>query len=351
MKKIFTGEEQARDTFITTLVKLFDIERYDVMEKFCDELEISFKILNESQVNPNEYFEYLNTIKFEIMEEYRNYFDNNSDDMNVEIQHEDAMDMDNSSPKINLSKLLEEANTIEPSDSNTLFNPIYNLNFYIIYLLVLIINNQMNSARYLYKRLPKPVLKNRTISFIKSLLSCLLEKDVGKALSILNKEIEIEINIENENTEKEEVILEEEIIEKTDKKLNKEVDNESDYYEIKKEEVTIADNTPEQSSDTIELLISLLEKIRCRQINLMSKAYDHILIKEAAKNLNFTEEKAISYLTSEYGWKVDSENIMFIPKHEIIKGKQEMSINHIDTLIDHLIFLEGSDKLLKVEHF
>ncbi|OUM67527.1 hypothetical protein PIROE2DRAFT_20018 [Piromyces sp. E2] len=509
MKKVFTGEEQAKDTFISTLVKLFDLERYDVMEKFCDEVEISFSILNERQIKSNEYFEFLNSIKFDLMEECRNYIENNKDKMNFEMQYEDAMDMDVLQKDSNtyLSKLLEESYTIEPSNSEVFSNPVYNTNFYMVYLLVLIINNQLDSARYLYRRLPKPVLNNRTITFIKIFLSFMLKKDVGGALSLLNKEIDIEIKKVGESTEKEEDLIEEEIIEKDDKTVlvkdqgkgkesNEDEDEKMDVYlsdkssEVSKinngirEGKNIADNTPEQSSDTIgnvvpqtqvetpeetmrdvdydreeeeeednddgdddddendsdddsdddddddnddddnenndddsdgdndvkknvmqlkinqdtlkaadstmtpvdthtplsitetfaastssfntkktyfkikrcslfikELLVCLLEKTRSRQINLMSKAYDHILIKEAARNLDFSEEKAISYLTNKYGWEVDTVNAMFMPKHEVKENKQEMSINHINTLIDHLIFLEGSDKLLKVERF
>jgi len=507
MKKIFTGEEQAKDTFICTLVKLFDLEKYDLMERFCDEVEITFSVLNERQVKSNEYFEFLNSIKFDLMEECRNCVDVNKDKMNFEMQNVDAMDMD-IVPKeslSNISKLLEEAYTVEPSDSDTFSNPVFNTNFYMVYLLVLIINNEMDSARYLCRRLPKPVLNNRTITFIKVFLSSLLKKDVGTALSLLNKEIEGEIKKVGESTEKEECLIEEEVIEKDDKTMSlknkntqdkgkepntEEDDEKMDVYlsdkssEVskvdkgKKEGKNIADNTPEQSSDTIgnavpqtqvetpeetmrdvdydkeeednndsdddedddddddgdeddddeeedeeddddsdgvdndeknnvtqlkinqetlkvgdntmtpvdthtplsiaeapvassslfstrktyfkikrcslfikELLVCLLEKTRLRQISLMSKAYDHILIKEAARNLDFTEEKAISYLTNKYGWEVDTQNAMFMPKREVKERKQEMSINHINTLIDHLIFLEGSDKLQKVERF
>ena len=480
MKKIFTGEEQAKDTFICTLVKLFDLEKYDVMEKFCDEVEVSFSVLNERQINSREYFEFLNSIKCDLMDECRG--GDNRDKMYFEMRNDDAMDMDIDIQRdslSNTSKLLEEAYTIEPSNSETFSNPVFNTNFYMVYLIILIINNQMDSARYLYKRLPKPVLNNRTITFIRVFLSYMLKKDVGGALSLLNKEIEIEIKKVGESTEKEECLIEEEVIDDKaelpkDKKLQskgKEIDAEDDdekmdvYLSDKSSEVSkidkgkkegnnIADNTPEQSSDTIgnavpqtqvetpeetmrdvdydkeeeeednddsddddddsdandnneiklninqdtlkasdntmtpvdthtplsiaeapvasssvsptkktyfkikrcslfikELLVCLLEKTRCRQIDLMSKAYDHILIREAARNLDLSEDEAKSCLTGKYGWEIDAQNAMFMPKREIKESKQEMSINHINTLIDHLIFLEQSDKLQKVERF
>jgi len=481
MKRIFTGEEQAKDTFICTLIKLFGIEKYNEMEKFCNEIELSFCILNDRNINDKEYFEFLNNIKFNLMEETRNSLSElNKDGMNIEYQ-EDTMDMDDVQRETfsNISKLIEEANTIEPSDSREFSNPVFNTNFYVIYLLVLIINNQIDGARYLYRRLPKPILNNRSIIFIKEFLSLILKKNVGSAISILNKEIENENERLGKTTEKEEDLIEEEeeIIENNvkqllhkDKNETKEGDDDekmdiylSDKTSRGKTEANIVDNTPEQSSgiksvdlpsqvDTpeetmkdidydkeedndednddddddddnddddddseensislridesvtkmgndhlagnntmtpvethtplsttdipviasassntrktyfkikrcslfiIELLNCLLETIRKRQILLMAKAYDHILINEVAKNLDYPENKVRVLLTKKYGWEIDSSNTMFMPKREVKEVKQEMSINNIHTLIDHLIFLEDSDQLQKIDRF
>ena len=481
MKKIFIGEEQTKDTFICTLVKLFGIEKYEEMEKFCSEIELSFCVLNDRNVSDKEYFEFLNNIKFDLMEEIRN-----KDGMNIESQV-DAMDMDDNQKETfsNISDLIEEANTIEPYDSKEFCNPVFNTNFYVIYLLVLILNNHIDGARYLYRRLPKPILNNRTIKFINQFLSFILKKDIGSAISILNKEIENENERLGKNIEKEEDIIEEEVIENIDKPVSlksgkqtseNEADDEEkmDIYisDKEKNETNIIANTPEQSSGTnkdaeplaqvdtpeetmkeidydkeedngedndddgddeddddddsddddddddndenndinlninensskvdsdhlaanntmtpvetqtplstadipviattstntkrtffkikrcslfiLQLLNCLVETIRKRQIQLIAKAYDHIFIKEVAKTLDYSEDKVKVYLPEKYGWAIDSTNTMFIPKHEVKEEKQEMSINHVHTLIDHLIFLEDSDKLQKVERF
>jgi len=466
MKKIFTGEEQSKDTFICTLVKLFGIENYKEMEKFCSEIELTFCVLNDRNVSDKEYFEFLNNIKFDLMEEIRN-----KDGMNIESQ-DDAMDTDDIQKETfsNISNLIEEANTIEPYDSKEFSNPVFNTNFYVIYLLVLILNNQIDGARYLYRRLPKPILNNRTIKFINQFLSLILKKDVGSAISILNREIESENERLGKNIEKEEDIIEEEVIENVDKPIpikGGSDDEKMDIYLFGKEknESNIIDNTPEQSSgsnrdadpslqvDTpeetmkyidydreedndeendddddddddddnddndsddndvnlkidenslkvdndhlsanntmtpvetqtpistadipvvatssvktkktffkikrcslfiLQLLNCLIETIRKRQIQLIAKAYDHILIEKVAKTLDYPENKVRVYLTEKYGWAIDSSDTMFIPKHEIKEVKQEMSFDHVHTLIDHLIFLEDSDKLQKVERF
>eukprot|EP00833_Pecoramyces_ruminatium_P006878 jgi/Orpsp1_1/1180910/evm.model.c7180000075099.1 len=508
MKKILTGDEQTNDTFITTLIKLFGIEKYNVMEKFCEEIEMSFSILNERNIKAVEYFEFLNSIKFDLMEEYRsNLLKYSIDNMNIEKlnlnSQVDAMDMDEiqKDKLIDITSLLEESNAIEPCDSYEYSNPLFNTNFYIIFILVLIINNQMDSARYLYRRLPEPILRNRTLVFIKVFLSFMLKKDVGKAISILNKEIENEIKKESESTEKEEDLIEEDILDRIPTKVNKKVvqkskeDEKMDIYPSDKSSDiagpsskgrVIENNTPEQSSDNIidipqqqvdtpeepmkdieydegnggddddddddneeeeedenddddnddsdenynnnedisksddltikiqnqntkqfvndtmtpvdtetplsyaslgneisasssatttltdtkktyykikrcslfikELLICLLDKTRKRQINLIAKAYDHILVKEVAKILDYSVENITTYLTENYGWEVEpaqdlKDEMMFIPKRDTKEKKQEMSINHIDTLINHLIFLEDSDKIQKIDHF
>ncbi|ORX81267.1 hypothetical protein BCR32DRAFT_244995 [Anaeromyces robustus] len=520
MKKILTGDEQLKDTFVCTLIKLFGIEKYDIMEKFCNELEISFSIIDDRKIKPNEYFEFLNEIKSNLMEECRNSSDGDTG-MNIEINpNPDEMDMDVSKKEMftNVTKLLEEAYSVEPAESEEFINPVFNSNFYIIFFLILVINNQMDSARYLYKRLPKPILSNRTIVFLKVFLSFMLKKDVGKALSVLNKEIEVEIKKLNVSIENEEDYIEEDIVDKNEnenemniisqkgkneEKNQEDNDEKMDIYpyeksneivvESSKEKMNhlavIENNTPEHSSETTmnagpvlqvdtpeetmkdvrdnnddndneeeeedddndneeeeeedddddddddddyndvdsndesnnnnknenisktmlkitenmakindntmtptdietplsytsigennhnnihitksyfkikrcslfikELLLCLLENTRKRQINLIAKAYDHILVKEVAKTLDYPEDKIISYITENYGWDVEpaqdqSGEMMFIPKREVKERKQEMSINHIDTLINHLIFLEDSDKIQTIERF
>jgi len=132
MKKILTGEEQIKDTYICTLVKLFGIEKYDIMEKFCEEIEMSFSILNNGNVKSDEYFEYLNSIKFDLMEDYRNSILGNA---NIELSNLnspiDTMDIDDNQ-KGNVTKLLEESSIVEPSNLEVFSNPVYNTNFYII---------------------------------------------------------------------------------------------------------------------------------------------------------------------------------------------------------------------------
>ncbi|KAG4104890.1 hypothetical protein H8356DRAFT_1071906 [Neocallimastix lanati (nom. inval.)] len=434
MEGILIGEEQIKDTFICTLIKLFGIEKYDVMEKFCEEIEMAFSILNNRNVKSDEYFEYLNSIKFDLMEDYRNSLENiNNEKLNSNSKI-DAMDMDDNQ-KGNISKLLEEINVIEPNNLKVFSNPVYNTNFYIIFILVLMINNQMDSARYLYRRLPSAILNNRTLVFSRVFLSYMLKKNVGSAISVLNKEIENEIKKECESTEKEEELIDEDIMDNVPKATKKIIhkSKKSEKMDINTLEKSfeiggpskgkmIESNTPEQSSDNIieipqkqnqslkqiindtmtpidtetpqsydasigndvstssvtnsttldtkksyykikrcslfikELLICLLDKTRKRQINLIAKAYDHILVKEVSKSLDYSVEKVIKYLTENYGWQLEPAQdipgeMMFLPKHEVKEKKQEMSINHIDTLINHLIFLEESDKIQKVDRF
>jgi len=493
MEGLLIGEEQIKDTFICTLIKLFGIEKYDVMEKFCEEIEMAFSILNNRNVKSDEYFEYLNSIKFDLMEDYRNSLENiNNEKLNSNSKI-DAMDMDDNQ-KGNISKLLEEINVIEPNNLKVFSNPVYNTNFYIIFILVLMINNQMDSARYLYRRLPSAILNNRTLVFSRVFLSYMLKKNVGSAISVLNKEIENEIKKECESTEKEEELIDEDIMDNVPKASKKIIhkSKKSEKMDINTLEKSfeiggpskgkmIESNTPEQSSDNIieipqkqvdtpeeqmrdveynddddddndsddidddsgddddddddsdknndidkdvsksneinlknqslkqiindtmtpidtetpqsydasigndvstssvtnsttldtkksyykikrcslfikELLICLLDKTRKRQINLIAKAYDHILVKEVSKSLDYSVEKVIKYLTENYGWQLEPAQdipgeMMFLPKHEVKEKKQEMSINHIDTLINHLIFLEESDKIQKVDRF
>ncbi|ORY24737.1 hypothetical protein LY90DRAFT_514473 [Neocallimastix californiae] len=457
--------------------KTFGIEKYDIMEKFCEEIEMSFSILNNGNVKSDEYFEYLNSIKFDLMEDYRNSILGNA---NIELSNLnspiDTMDIDDNQ-KGNVTKLLEESSIVEPSNLEVFSNPVYNTNFYIIFILVLIINNQMDSARYLYRRLPTPILKNRTLVFIKIFLSSMLKKNVGNAIFVLNKEIENEIKKENESIEKEEDLIEEDLMDKVPKVNKKNVyKNKGEKMDIYNKSYEVAgpskgkiieNNTPEHSSDNIidipqqqyntpeeqmkdieyedeeeeeeeeedddddendsdegnnnneinlknsalkqiindtmtpidtetpqsydasvenevptsstttnttpdtnkkyfkikrcslfikELLICLLDKTRKRQINLIAKAYDHIFVKEVAKCLNYSEENVITYLCENYGWKVEPaqdipNEMVFIPKREVKEKKQAMSINHIDTLINHLIYLEDSDKIQKIKYF
>jgi hypothetical protein len=156
---------------------------------------------------------------------------------------------------------LEESSIVEPSNLEVFSNPVYNTNFYIIFILVLIINNQMDSARYLYRRLPTPILKNRTLVFIKIFLSSMLKKNVGNAIFVLNKEIENEIKKENESIEKEEDLIEEDLMDKVPKVNKKNVyKNKGEKMDIYNKSYEVAgpskgkiieNNTPEHSSDNI----------------------------------------------------------------------------------------------------
>lgn len=482
-----------KDGVITGLIKFFEMGNYELMENYCNEIEIVFSIINTTQIPKSIYFEYLNDIKEEILQvEARKEYEEqklqkiSTTDFNEPSinQVKSSMDVDTDTPSKTsipsessstlieifnqlLSEAKQFADTNKEGSIDSYTNPIYSSDFYCIFLIVLMINNHMDSARFLFKRLPQKINKGNMLIFVKLFLSLVLRRRVPDAIDILRKKINGQENLidyQNLIEEMNKVNRSEDDSEKTQKKSfqtnekgiedsnstsysrdgymsvegirsddnknlnaeNKIANSKDDESVLDSEESSDHDmemdvkekssmentvNTPNDvqdnnhSSNTMEadtneknkkdennttnklmekmnnntktdenvlnleyqdiyhvqfiheLLNCLLQKICERQIHLMEMSYNHIYVDEAAKNLGLSIPDTISYLVQNNGWILEKagENDTkkmdtLIPKKKSQEKKQETDIHQIENLTNHLIALEESDKIQRIQN-
>lgn len=351
---------QVQENIFECLLKLFGVKNFRLMEEFCKEIELVYSMVGEKNLNRSTYFEYLNDIKNDI--EFTEGVNNSvSDDSeNIEKTSTD-MDVDVVSMDSILAQLINEAQEQKTNEKllNKFENPIYNVDFYCIFLILQLINDKVNSARFLYKRLPKELTMNPVILFLRNIIDLSMKNNIGQVIQNITKfKIKEERCVDGDRDRDRD---EDKGKEKMDDAISNASMDHDDEAQAEEEKPVILDPShvpiTRHTMFIEELLVCLTKKIRERQIRLIGKAYDHIQVGKAAQYLGLSISETVQWLVKEKGWKLETTtspasstaeaNNYIIPQSTVKAKKQEISMAQMDQLTNYLIHLEESDELTK----
>ena len=152
--------------------------------------------------------------------------------------------------------------------------------FYGVHLLCLLILNDLNNARFLWKRIPHDIKDSELMSIWK----------LGKHLWNRNYE---------------------------------------DFYSATK-------SAPKQYQALIQALI---DSVRVRTFTLLSRAYSSISISECSLFLGLSAEETVAFALSQ-GWSTEPHSLFLIPKQQSERVEQKTNINQLQQLTEYMVSLE-----------